>query len=330
MNDKDKKEIVSKLTDEHKKTLQQWAKDADREVKDLVSQFCEIYSMEEAEQGFGDKPERIDWAMRVIKARIAHESATPTEEFEIYVIGKQPPATRKNSEGNTFTVGSVMGLGVSESENKLKRIELTGWDDKASKINEIEHDKGYRINASKQNSTRDKLEYQIETSTTIEEIDFKPDNVTKLLRNFFETTEIAEAKQNTSKNRNDLKMIRGIIEDIQIITTKNGNKLGRLGIYDGSIPTKDVSNHGGLFTVMVPAEMAKFGADSEVCFIGTIRDDKEYGPSMFANAMVDIIGINYEPDLEDVSESSVEIEDASDVIVDDEEIHDEADFDSMI
>lgn len=324
-----KEEIVDRLTNEHKKTLRQWAKDADREVKDLVSQFCDIYSMDVAEEEFGDSDDRIEWALRTLKARIAHESATPTEEFEIYVIGKKGPQTGERDDGSEYTVGSVLGVGVSESEDSLKRIEVTGWDDKAQKVSEVQRGQGYSINGSRQNKTKDKVEYNFEATSEIKKIDFEPDNVPKLLKNFFEEIEIAEARQRLSENRSDLKMIRATVEDVNITTAETGNKLARLSVYDGSMPLKDVGETG-LFTVLMPAEMAEFGPDSEVCFVGTVNDHPEYGVGMFASGAAPILKVPYEPDMSSVDEDTLEVDDADEVVATEEEIEDESDFDSLI
>lgn len=326
-----KEEIVEKLEDEHKKTLQRWAKEAGREVKDLVSQFCDIYSMDVADDEFGDSPERIEWALKTLKARIAHESAKPTEELEIYVLGKQSPQTKENDNGETFTVGSVFGVGAVEGDKGLKEIRITGWDDKAKKVNEVQYGQGYRINASRQNKTNNKAKYNFEKSTDVEEIDFEPDNVPKLLKNFFEEIEIAEARQKLSENRNDLKMLKGTVQEINVTTSDNGNKLARMDVYDGSIPLKDVEE-SGLFTVLMPAGMLEFGPDSEICFVGTINDHPEYGVGMFAQgAAKTSLATPFEEDLNDVSEDELDVEDANEVVATDEEIkEEETDFDSLL
>jgi|GEM_PF-6852969 len=317
-----KKEIVEKLTEEHKDTIKQWAKESNKEVKELVDEFCEVYGMEQAKEAFGDDDERrIQWAMKVIHGRIANEMATPTEKIELYVLGIEPPRTNERDDGSTFTVGSVFGIGAVPSSDSLKKINVTGWGEQAKKVNQIEYGKGYSLNVSRQNKQGDSFSYNFESHTEVEEIDFEPDNIPKLLKQFFPHVKIAEATENVSKNPNDYKMVKGIIEDINITMAKTGKRLARYSIYDGSIPTKDIGETG-LFTVMMPAEMAQFGPDSEVCFVGTINNSEQYGPGMFAAGIADILGIPHEPDLSNIDEETITVEDANDATTDESEVED--------
>lgn len=336
MNDKRKKEIVGKLTDEHKKTLKQWSNEADKDMKKLVTQFCELYDKEVAETTYGDDEDaRINYALNAVRGRIANEMATPTEEVEIYVLGISPPGTLERDDGSETQIASVFSVGTSEAFDELKIIEITGWGEEASMVNQLEYGTSYKMNVSRQSSaSKQQVDYQFESHTEFEETEFDPENVPKLLEQFFPKVEIARAKEHESTSRSDYKMIRGIIEDINFLSkSEDGRQLARIEIMDSSVALKDVSETG-LFSVLMPASMAQFGPDSEVAFIGRINIDDEYGAGMFAQGLAPILAHEYEKDLSEVSEEELTIEDAEEAMAEEAiatpESGDDDEYDDLI
>ncbi len=337
MDKDEKKGIVDKLTDEHRKTLKEWADEAGKDVKELVNLFCEMYAKDETEEAYGDDEQaRIRYSMNVIKGRLGNEMSTPTEEVEIYVLGISSPSTIERDDGSKTQVGSAFGLGEIESYDELKELDISGWDEEAELVEELEHGKSYKMNVSRRGSAdAQKVQYNIESHTEVEETDFDPSNVPKLLKNFFPKVELAHTGEHISKDRNDRKMVRGIIENINFFRTNDGRQMARVEIMDNSVALKDVSETG-LFSIIMPIDMCQFGPDSDVCFVGRITMDEEYGPGMFAHGVADVLGYDYERNPEEIDEEELTEEDVDGLVSDratvenPDDSSDDDDYDELI
>lgn len=333
MNDEEKKKIIKKLSPEHKKTLKQWAEKTNMNIKELVATFCELYAQPEAEETYGDnEEERIAYAISGARAQAGSELATPTEEVEIYVLGIDPPRQAgggSSDDGNTNIVGSVFGIGVSDSNKSLKEVVINGWNEESDKINDFEYGESFKVNARRTNKTNNKLKYSLVKHSKIEKADFKPKNIQKILNQLYPTVEIARAENNESKGPNDLKVIKGYVESINLLNSKDGKKRIRADVMDNSIGPNHIDDYG-LFSVIMPAEMCNFGPQSEMYFIGRINISEEYGPGMFVSGVAPSLIKPQEHDFSKVEENEISEDDIEQAVESDDDIEEVEGFDDEL
>lgn len=274
-----------KLGVNYKRTLKQIHDDSQKEISEIFDIFSEAFNHEEVIDAFGDDwDRRADYAVRVVKARIADEVATPTETIELLILGREIPQERESRDGEgTYVVGRIRGLGVSDNDDSLKKITVQGYDDQAHYVEEVKYKKSYKMNVEKRSQSKDEATYQFLSKTEIEETDYEPDNPEKMLSKLFKKIDISEASQYVSAgdgSRPQEVMIRANIQNFRDL---QGNGLTIYDVYDDSMSLQQIENDASLFGVTIPTTMAKWGRDAEVLFIGSITDHDEYGLGMWVN-----------------------------------------------
>ncbi|KXB06205.1 hypothetical protein AKJ51_04020 [candidate division MSBL1 archaeon SCGC-AAA382A20] len=322
MTKEEMKEIVSKLDEDQKKTLRHWAEGADKDPKELIRDFCTQYKRDVVK----DVPEedRVQWAMGVVDSHIANEMAQPTEWIEIYTTGVNAMHGVENSPGNVHGIGAVPGV------NEAKEVIINAWRENKKFIDELSPGKAYKIKASRQSKITERVTYNFEPQSQIEPSDYledaSNDEIERVISMFYERTLIKDAERNVSKRNDytDFRMVKGMVQRHMIKSKDDGSTTCMVFLRDGSIPHKEVEPNSAM-TVFVPEEMMKYGTDSELIIIGTIRHDpkSEYGPSMNATGIIPLIPTPLEEDPTSVDEETIEVADAEDVVVEDEDISDE-------
>lgn len=321
-----------KLGENYKRTLKQIHGNSQKDISEIFDIFSEAFNHEEVIEAFEDDwDRRADYAVRVVKARIADEVATPTETIEMIILGREPPQERESRDGEgTYVVGRIRGLGVSENDESLKKITVQGYDDDAHYVEQVEYKKSYKMNVEKRSSSDDESTYQFLPKTEIEETDYEPEDPEKMLKKFFKKIDVSEASQYVSQGdgtRPPEVMIRANIQNFRDL---QGNGLTIYDVYDDSMSLQQIESDASLFGVTISTTMAKWGRDAEVLFIGTITKHDEYGLGMWVNYAWPIIPRERESPQEaeeqeltadDAQEFAEEMADAE-VEIDDEEFDD--------
>lgn len=318
------KEIVTKLEEEQKDTLKEWAKGIDKPVKELLDDFCEQYTREDV-QNVPEK-ERVKWALKVVDTHIANELSQPTEWIEVYVTGLDANHGVENRPGNVYGIGAINDV------KEPKEIIINAWRETKKFIDELATGKAYKIKVSRQSNITDRVEYNFQPQSRIEESNFLEEadtqEVKRLIQRFYERTLIRDAERNLSKRNDytDFKMIHGMVQRHMIKPRDDGGSTCMLFMRDGSIPHQDIEPNSAM-TVFVPPEMMEYGTYSELMIIGRITQnkdsDKGYGPSMNAVGIIPLIPTPLDADPTSVSEDTIEVEDADDVIIADEDVEED-------
>lgn len=318
------KEIVGKLDDDQKNTLRTWAENIDKDPRELIQDFCEQYERDIVESLPDD--ERIRWAMKVVDNHIANELQKPTEWIEVYLFGIDPAHDSEKRPGKVYGIGAVPNV------KEPKEITVRAWQGDKKIIDQLSTGEAYRIKASRQSKITDKVDYDFTAQSKIEESDFlegkKNDEIERLIQRFYKRTLIKDAERNVSKKGDfgDFRMVKGMVQGHLIKTNDDGDTTCMLFLRDGSIPHQEVEPNSAM-TVFVPEQMMRYGTDSELIVIGTIshNPNSEYGPSMNSVGIIPLIPTPLETDPSSVDESTIEVEDADDVVVSDEDVEDDLD-----
>lgn len=301
------KNIMEKMDEDQKKTIKKWAEKFDKESKELFEDFCEWYDDDTA-KGIQDESERVNWALDVVRSRIADELSTPTEWIEMYCVGTDP------AHDNDDRPGSVYGIGAIPNVSEPKFVIINAWQEEKKMIDEMTAGKSYEVKVNRQSAVKEQVEYQFVSTSKIKESDFiedaDNDKIENLIKNFFDRTKIKDAETNTSRPNDytDFKMVKGMVQNHMI--------RGDTGMYflqDDSVPLEDVEPNSAL-TIFTPPRMMEYGRYSELMVIGRITESNndEYGVSMNAVGLIPLIETPLDEDASTVDEDTIEVADAQD------------------
>lgn len=247
-----------------------------------------------------DENDRVLYATKVFYTKFITSDFVVADPYELYVLRRATVREGVNKEGKPYKIAELFAIGkhAEKDSDPVRFAKVTFFnDDCALALAAVPHNT-YIVKAGggAKGSTlqlRANAATVFGAPTSTEKMDLK-----NVLEKVLPLVPVAQAANNVSADRDDLKLVRGsvLFSNVRSGVTKQGkNKgkpysLGSYAVYDRSSDPR-VAKGSRPFSITCDPTAVEFGPGAELFFIGPIFSDAEYGPKMQASAIIPIIGI---------------------------------------
>lgn len=331
-----------KLKKKEAKELKNWAENiAEAQERDVSEVMDELVKDLKgiANQAFlkhFDDGEKIEHALRILKATHVNPLTQSGMSFEMYILDYTSPkkVTPRDKTKEPYMRADVYGFALctenelTPQEEEVHYFELPLFGDNSELVDDLEIGETFTAKVNG-NLVKGIWELSALDGVTVfkpseQEIEIEPEEA---LQSMFPIVPIADAEFNLTnvRVRSDKKLVRGNVTYQAVQTSDSGYTYGRYVVIDDSLDIEDIKKQGGL-SIMVDKSQVRFVEGSDLLFLGDITKDMESGyVGMNASVVVPIIPIpKIQP--EDIDEPEEEIVDLSS----DDEEDDEEDDETII
>lgn len=276
------------------KAIKEWAKEVDvpsKQIKkDVMAELKEPYLKSLKGEA------KIKQAWNAVRARLAKTMQIPTQSFLIHVMDKADRKVIKIKQGTEkMEIGNFWGLIQADDSDDLgKQIYFmcgVGMRESAKIIDKLEVDTSYEIDLALERHEGDILKVSLvdKKSKPRKADGLSKKKARKIVREMFETVDIADAAFKLSEDADDLKIVEGNVVSARTPTSQKGYVYGKYTLIDDSMDLKTIKDSGGL-GVMCDVTQVKVADGSDIMVIGVLdqRDDRV---SMRAEAVIPIVPI---------------------------------------
>ena len=291
------------------KEMKQLAEDVGESFDNIKGEFKKVFEEKYLESFEND--ERCRQAAFIVKARRVSSLRSGGDWYEgkFVSVGRatvKSSVDKKTKEAREFTVGTSYAIMAKSDakDSKVMLAEVTFFDDACKILSEglIDTEKCYKIKLSGEEKDGI-LKLRASGRPAIQEIKLDIPPARDIIPQVMSVIPLAEASMHASASFGSKpKLIRGRVLSARVNTTKkSGKPLGFYNITDDSISVSAfTAGNAKDFTVMCGPELVLYDAGSDVYFLGRISPEtEEYSSTMWADAVIPILGIPLEHGISD-------------------------------
>lgn len=188
---------------------------------------------------------------------------------------------------------AVIEDGDSVMDSALFKMSL--WDEDASLADDLVGGLQYTTSISCKNLDTEILDLRPLSGMTIfTEEEYDHEDRSKLLRDTYDVTPIADLENDISRNRNDYRLVEATVSYAGVQQSKTGNSFGKMLLKDDSTMTLEAieSGEGLMLNALCDTDTAnRFGKYSEVLALVTTSMSEQYGLSATIECAVGLVVI---------------------------------------